>query len=157
MFVMCILVGKTSIITRFMYDSFDNTYQVRQLDVCAYMYFTVIIIFIHSGLLNDEATCWFQCFESSFHCCDSVRWVTGRTCSLHEKRKSGWGSNWLMHIHIVNGLCVWCQCDTCCVNDHLHLIGNSRTSVFNLILYDGWLVRICFRGRVVNAHGRHVQ
>ena len=24
-----ILVGKTSLITRFMYDSFDNTYQVR--------------------------------------------------------------------------------------------------------------------------------
>lgn len=26
----CLLVGKTSLITRFMYDSFDNTYQVRQ-------------------------------------------------------------------------------------------------------------------------------
>lgn len=25
----CFTVGKTSLITRFMYDSFDNTYQVR--------------------------------------------------------------------------------------------------------------------------------
>lgn len=25
----CFAVGKTSLITRFMYDSFDNTYQVR--------------------------------------------------------------------------------------------------------------------------------
>jgi GTPase SAR1 family protein len=24
----CVVVGKTSLITRFMYDSFDNTYQV---------------------------------------------------------------------------------------------------------------------------------
>lgn len=27
--VCSVLVGKTSLITRFMYDSFDNTYQVR--------------------------------------------------------------------------------------------------------------------------------
>ena len=26
-FLFCFLVGKTSLITRFMYDSFDNTYQ----------------------------------------------------------------------------------------------------------------------------------
>ena len=26
--VCCVAVGKTSLITRFMYDSFDNTYQV---------------------------------------------------------------------------------------------------------------------------------
>lgn len=28
-FLFVFLVGKTSLITRFMYDSFDNTYQVR--------------------------------------------------------------------------------------------------------------------------------
>ena len=27
-YIFCVLVGKTSLITRFMYDSFDNTYQV---------------------------------------------------------------------------------------------------------------------------------
>ena len=30
-------VGKTSLITRFMYDSFDNTYQVRNLSVTTEM------------------------------------------------------------------------------------------------------------------------
>jgi len=32
-------VGKTSLITRFMYDSFDNTYQVR--NTCELMYVSV--------------------------------------------------------------------------------------------------------------------
>ena len=44
-------VGKTSIITRFMYDKFDNTYQVHFANL--FIYIIIIIIFFFFLRLNE--------------------------------------------------------------------------------------------------------
>jgi Ras-related protein Rab-6A len=46
LFILFYLVGKTSLITRFMYDTFDNTYQVSCVVIMKWFYFKLIIIII---------------------------------------------------------------------------------------------------------------
>jgi len=48
-------VGKTSIITRFMYDKFDNTYQVIRSTFSAT--FLLLMSLFHQGKENDNRCC----------------------------------------------------------------------------------------------------
>ena len=54
--MMCIVyfaVGKTSLITRFMYDSFDNTYQVS--------YIRMSVQCLHVYYMNAQNIVFFRC------------------------------------------------------------------------------------------------
>lgn len=51
MFSYIYIVGKTSLITRFMYDSFDNTYQVRLK-----LIFVMLILILKLFCLTLQAT-----------------------------------------------------------------------------------------------------